>query len=57
MKINEYSEQSEAYREKIAKMEEEYHEIISQKETELAEAKDKIQRLTTDFKKRLATEK
>lgn len=57
MKINEYSEQSEAYRDKIAKMEEEYHEIISQKETELAEAKDKIQRITSDFKKRLATEK
>lgn len=38
-------------------MEEEFHEIISSKETELAEAKDKIQRITTDFKKRLAAEK
>ena len=57
MKINEFQEQSEAYRDKIAKMEEEYHDIISAKETELAEAKDKIQRITTDFKKRLASEK
>ena len=57
VQIGEYNEQSEAYREKITKMEEEFQEIISAKETELAEAKDKIQRITSDFKKRLTAEK
>lgn len=57
MKIAEYQEQAEAYRDKITKMEEEFNEILSSKETELAEARDKIQRITNDFKKRLATEK
>ena len=57
MKITEFEEQSESYRDKIEKMEQEYHEIISAKETELSEAKDKIHRITSDFKKRLAAEK
>ena len=41
-KLDEFQEQSENYRDKISKMEEEYFETISAKETELAEAKDKI---------------
>ena len=45
MKLAEFSEQSEAYRDKITKMEEEFHEIISSKETELSEAKDNVKYL------------
>lgn len=41
-KIGGFLEEANAYREKIEKMEEEFHEIMSAKETELAEAKDKI---------------
>ena len=56
-KITDFGEQATAYRDKIAKMEEEFQEILASKETELAEAKDKISRITNDFKKRLAQEK
>ena len=38
-------------------MEDEFQEIIAAKETELAEIKDKVVRITADFKKRIATEK
>ena len=38
-------------------MEDEFQEIIAAKETELAEIKDKVVRITSDFKKRIATEK
>lgn len=56
-KINDFGEQATAYRDKIAKMDEEFQEIITAKETELASAKDKILRITSDFKKRLSHEK
>ena len=56
-KIAGFLEEANTYREKIEKMEEEFHEIMSAKETELAEAKDKIQRISSDFKKKLSAEK
>ena len=56
-KLVDFQDQANAYRDKIEKMEDEFHEIISAKETDLAEAKDKIQRISSDYKKRLLAEK
>lgn len=56
-KIQEYVNQTDMYRAKITKVESEFKDTLALKETELAEAKDKIQRITNDFKKRLSQEK
>ena len=56
-KIQDHMAQADTYRAKINKLESEFKDVIAQKETEIAEAKDKITRITSDFKKRLAQEK
>lgn len=56
-KIQDHIAQADTYRTKINKLESEFKDVIAQKETEIAEAKDKITRITSDFKKRLAQEK